>query len=138
MPKSSFKLSWKPVRRGPFYCSPACGGGCTWAAYQRAWKDARACRKRMLSKGWKIRVWENLGWHWGIHKGALSVYPSEGGVFHCMMGERIPSTGGSYLWNLPQLVDRDKDPNRLVTRQRNQCTAVMAQLTFVLKKTFDL
>jgi hypothetical protein len=28
------RARWEPIRRGPIYCAPACGGGCTWAAYQ--------------------------------------------------------------------------------------------------------
>lgn len=56
-------LSWKARRSGDLYCAPACGGRCTWAAYQKAKKDAAAFVKR-LGTGWKARVWENLGWHY--------------------------------------------------------------------------
>lgn len=54
---------YKPVRRGPIYCAPFCGAKCTWAAFQKATRDAAALCKR-LGKGWKPRVWENLGWHY--------------------------------------------------------------------------
>ena len=57
-------LNWDPVRRGDVYCSSACGGGCTWAAYQKAKREAEAmCRQW---PGFKPRIWENLGWHWEI------------------------------------------------------------------------
>ncbi len=56
------QLSWKPVRRGRVYCSTACGSGCTRAAYDSAVKAARKLARR-LGKGWKTRVWENMGWH---------------------------------------------------------------------------
>lgn len=58
-------LSWKARRSGPLYCSPACGGKCTWAAYTRANASAAALAKR-LGIGWKPRVWENLGWHYEV------------------------------------------------------------------------
>jgi hypothetical protein len=56
------ELSWEPIRKGAIYCAPACGGSCTWAAHQRAVKDASALAKE-LGVGWHSRVWENLGWH---------------------------------------------------------------------------
>lgn len=56
---------WKPQRRGAKYCSPACGFGCTWAAYQQALKEGAALAKR-LGKGWKARTWENGTWYWSV------------------------------------------------------------------------
>lgn len=55
----------KPQRRGAKYCSPACGFGCTWAAYQQAVKEGWALAKR-LGKGWKVRTWENGTWYWSV------------------------------------------------------------------------
>lgn len=60
MPKP---LSWKPVRRGALYCAPACGGGCTWAAYGEAHRKGNELARR-LGPGWSPNVWENLGWHY--------------------------------------------------------------------------
>jgi hypothetical protein len=56
------ELSWEPVRRGEVYCSPACGCGCTWEAYQEILQKAENLAKRM-GKGWTPRVWENMGWY---------------------------------------------------------------------------
>jgi hypothetical protein len=54
---------WTPVRSGHIYCSMnACGRGCTWAEHQSAQRKGRALVKK-LGRGWKVRVWENLGWH---------------------------------------------------------------------------
>lgn len=47
------------------------------AKYRRATEEsctrkaAALCKK--LGKGWKPRVWENLGWHWEVQKGNLWV-----------------------------------------------------------------
>lgn len=57
--------AWDPRRRGPFYCSPACGGRCTWDAYQKAQRSVRAL-VRSFGPGWTPRIWENFGWHWEV------------------------------------------------------------------------
>lgn len=54
---------WKPVRKGSIYCSPACGGGCTYEAFLKASLEAEKLARR-CGKGWEPRVWENLGWHY--------------------------------------------------------------------------
>jgi hypothetical protein len=65
-------LSWAPIRKGPIYCSPGCGGKCTWAAHLQAKREAARLAKR-LGPGWTPHVWENLGWHWKVQKGPLSI-----------------------------------------------------------------
>lgn len=70
---------WIPQLRGAIYCSPACGHGCTFEAFDRAYEQATTLATR-LGRGWTPRVWENLGWHFcvqGPFKG-LSVYVVNG------------------------------------------------------------
>jgi hypothetical protein len=70
------KLSWKAVRRGDIYCAPACGGNCTWSAYQSAKRSAARIVKK-LGTGWKPYVHENMGWHYcakSADDGQTSVY----------------------------------------------------------------
>ena len=55
----------KLQRRGAKYCSPACGFGCTWKAYQQALKEGAALAKR-LGKGWKAHTRENGTWYWFV------------------------------------------------------------------------
>ena len=55
--------SWKPSRCGPIYCAPACGRKCTYIAFTRATKAAAKLVVR-LGRGWKAKVFENLGWHY--------------------------------------------------------------------------
>lgn len=75
-------LSWIPKRRGKIYCSPACGGGCTYAEYLSAKTKAAKLVKR-LGRGWKPRVWENLGWHYQAVKGdVLSVSELRRDCYH--------------------------------------------------------
>jgi hypothetical protein len=88
---------------------------------QAATKAGKALLARMNGKGWKLRVWENFGWHYAVNLGPINVFP-EGGIsdpvgarFHILMNDRgNDSTGGSYQW----LVRRHfKDPNAAVRAQ---------------------
>lgn len=75
-------LSWKPKRKGLVYCSPACGAGCTHAAYTKAHKLADAlvkkCQKEAGGK-WEKRVHENLGWHYSVNLKGGNLSISENG-----------------------------------------------------------
>jgi hypothetical protein len=86
-------LSWKARRRGDLYCSPACGGACTWAAYTKAKAEAVALTKR-LGPGWKSRVWENLGWHYEARdsSGLISV-SCRGGTYTAIFNGQWVSYG---------------------------------------------
>ena len=109
--KPERELSWKPVlRAGGIYCSTACGGGCTKAAYDSAVKQAAALAKKM-GKGWKPFVHENLGWHYRVAKGR----PAHG--HHCGFLEITPphiSNGEYTAWvqTSPQFIFRNKDPKK--------------------------
>lgn len=76
----------------------------------------RALLARMKGKGWKLRVHENLGWHYCVYSGPVGVSPSRTsqGVrfFSLVAGEPEGSKGSSGLavWS-PNGTDY-KDPNR--------------------------
>lgn len=75
---------WTPVRRGERYCSPACGGGCTFAAFEEATKAAcnLLAECSTLPGTWRFRVWENLGWHFSVNNGnGISIHPNMRGDF---------------------------------------------------------
>jgi len=93
--RSSPPLSWKPIEKGKIYCSPGCGRGCTRAEYHTALREARALQ-RQCGRGWTIRVWENLGWHWELihHSGVLSLKREHAVLgpdrFTCYAGTQLP------------------------------------------------
>lgn len=60
---AAIERRWTPRRRGHIYCSPGCGAGCTFAAFERAETEAAKLAKK-LGRDWTPRVWENLGWHY--------------------------------------------------------------------------
>src|SRR6267154_1000089 len=61
--KTKHERDWTAVIRGDLYCAPACGGGCTKAAFDLATERGKALARR-LGKNWPYRVHENLGWHY--------------------------------------------------------------------------
>lgn len=61
-------LSWEPVRdqEAGTYCAPACGSRCKFTDYLAA-AQAAETTCAALGKGWRPRVWENMGWHWSVY-----------------------------------------------------------------------
>ncbi len=91
---------WKPVRNGDIYCSPACGGDCTFVDFSLANANAQLLCNRLDEstrfKGWKPHVWENLGWHFQASSpcGRISVYRhSYGKKFHYTAYLGAPQSG---------------------------------------------
>ncbi len=108
------KRDWKPVHRGTIYCSSACGGRCTWAAYKNADAKAKALAKRM-GEGWNAHVWENLGWHWEVEKGVMSV----------MLYDK---TYTCYLNTTPQFITRHTNPKTAVSNAIKELDTHLANL----------
>ncbi len=87
--KAAFpKQDWTPRRRGAIYCSPACGGNCTYAAFLAAIKAGDKLAAR-CGPGYTRRVWENLGWHFQaeISAGRLRVHRDRWDSFSAYLGE---------------------------------------------------
>lgn len=133
----SKKLSWKPIRRGTVFCSSACGAGCTYLQYLSALKAAKDCSAMMKTKGWKIRVYENMGWYWELfHKsglltvagGQLPYKQNPNSNFHAMLS---CSGGGGCD---PMFFDRKRfsDPNMAVSHRLNIARKSIARLQGLL------
>lgn len=69
---------WTPRAEGDGFCAPACGGGCRHIAFIRAVRESRDLARRM-GAGWQPDVWENLGWHYAVHKGRARILPISSG-----------------------------------------------------------
>ncbi len=110
------KLSWKPKRRGPIYCAPACGRGCTKTMYDQAVKHAKQTLRRMKTRGWEVRVWENLGWHYMLTNKlcglSLHLNYNKTGYWCMMAGHDAKNvTCGDAYFDVTQSF---KDPNQAV------------------------
>ena len=107
-------LSWEPVRTGDKYCAPACGGGCTVKMYEAAKAQGAAMLKDLKdSKGWKVEIKENLGWHVCLRKGSMSLYLDDG-RYHVLFCTDKDSIGGSSVWTENYY---HADPNKVLARQ---------------------
>lgn len=75
---------------------------------------AKRLLKRMDTKGWTVRVWENMGWHYSISCGGLTIWPSSGKPtsYHCLLSRNRPGSG-EVFWN----TGCTGDPNELVHAQ---------------------
>jgi len=96
------RLSWKPVRRGGLYCSPACGNGCTYRAYLNVVAAAKQLAKEL--PGFKPHVWENLGWHYSVVAldSRVSVY-NNFRSYNVLANLRYPNAGDPEWGNVTAL-----------------------------------
>lgn len=82
-----------------------------------ATKQGRILLKRMKGPGWKLTVWKNIGWHFKVSNGSISVHqfsPPDKRYFILMTDSKGDSSGGSYLWNVEESFT---DPNKAVRTQ---------------------
>jgi hypothetical protein len=113
--KSSFAtLNWKPRRRGLIYCSSACGSGCTHADYLLAHQEARETIRKLKTKGWKARIWENMGWHWCLVNTLCGMSLHNNGKFWTMINSEKESSHGDNGVNFSR---NHSDPNKAVAEQ---------------------
>ena len=79
---------WTPVHSGPIYCSPACGGKCTWNAYMKAYVESEQLATE-LGPRWMNGCHENLGWHvCARHRTAnVTICPTGPNQYTCYMGQ---------------------------------------------------
>jgi hypothetical protein len=126
-------LSWTPKRQGNRYCAPACGRGCTIGEFRRAERQAlkMAARLSLVQtdvKGgrWKIRVHENLGWHWSVSKG-LVVLHADGGNSYSAFLEIAGPWGGN-------LVVSARSPHGAVKAVLSQARAQLKPMTALAKR----
>lgn len=108
---------------------------------QEAITLGRALRKRMRGAGWLLRVWQNLGWHYAVHRGTVNVYVSH-------PDRRFPRDRRSY-WTLmggdgfgkPELTDPShphfSDPNKAVAAQTKFALTYIGSLQAMVDALLD-
>ncbi len=74
--------------------------------------------KRMKGKGWLLRVWENLGWHYSVHLFNLTLsehlYRSKKSYSALLITNESFAGSGEVFWSDKESFD---DPNEAVTHQ---------------------
>lgn len=105
---------WTPIRSGNVYCSPACGGGCTVAAYKSASRKAKALAQKLGIDNWSPVVSENLYWFYHVecNSAPISIYPHGRDEFWCTTADSIGlqfcDTGKTPAGALARVIDRLK------------------------------
>ena len=117
---------WTPVRSGPRYCSPACGGNCTHMAYLEAQVEAQQLLDDLGpptggGQAWEKRVHENLGWHASVrlivnNKVYASVHKGTQG-YVC------------YIETNPQFLGSGKSPRAAVKHALDKLVTAQEELT---------
>jgi hypothetical protein len=80
-----------------------------------AYREAREKRSLLKdAKKWKIGVWENLGWHWALHKGRMSLHYSDGKFFALLASNDEYVGVGATFWSTRY---HSTNPNRVVSAQ---------------------
>lgn len=90
-------------------------------------RDGKRCLKKLHGTGWKLWVYENLGWHWRISNGSFTVYSSWKGYYWAML---VPSYS---LWterNHPDYID----PNKAVRRALEYAKPFVQEYVDILAK----
>ena len=96
-------------------------------------RHGKVLLRRMKGTGWKLEVWENLGWHYCVVNGNLTVYASEymdGISYTALLGDEGPHAGLP-LWSSHF---SSKDPNEVARNQLEIAEDTVKRLTTVVKK----
>ena len=114
-------MDWTPIRRGGIYCSPLCGGGCTYAAFVKAIKDGDILATQ-CGPGYTRHVHENLGWHFGAISPCRRMFVTKGGTraFTAYLGAK-DSYSGHY-------VGRGTTPRLAIQDAINVCKADLERI----------
>ncbi len=123
-----YALRWQPLKKGLVYCAPACGANCTFEAFEKAKQDAAALCERM-GKGWKPRVWENMGWYYEAQKGCASVHPDRDGEYTVFINSTVLHNPPSKMGYMTQFIVSGKDPKKAFAQALKKGHAFVAAVT---------
>ena len=82
---------------------------------KQATSQGQALLKRMNGKGWKLRVWENLGWHYDIYLLGLTVHHPGKNYSTLLSSDPENYSGSGEIYWTPE--KSFKDPNKAVEHQ---------------------
>jgi hypothetical protein len=115
----------------------------TYSSKAAAQKRAEQLRKQMQGKGWKIRVHENMGWHFNLRLGPVQLHEeSMNGKkwYFCLIGTDLVSSGGLAMWTDSEAHQRasSKDPNKCVQHAIEFARAIINMHSDNLKIAEDM
>jgi len=87
---------------------------------EKAEAEGNALLARMKGRGWKLRVWQNFGWHYSIYNGSMNVHPTQNSClerYYTLLGDNKHKHAGCVFWSMNGKTY--KDPNDAVEEQLN-------------------
>lgn len=98
---------------------------------EQATKKGKALLKRMVGDGWKLRVWENLGWHFSVSLLNLTIFDDCGNDYSAFLTTDESHRGsGEMFWSPGKSF---ADPNKAVKYQLK----IAQDFTNVCQKTIS-
>lgn len=98
---------------------------------EQAEKWAKKTLAMMNGKGWKLRIWENLGWHYCVeNKNGLCVSPSVGNEYFASLNEDC--CGDLGVWHFGTKIF--KNPNDAVNEKLKDARKVVDELNAMVTK----
>jgi len=82
-------------------------------------------------KGWKVNVWENLGWHLSFIKGNFDLHYSPDGDYFMAFLSPDNMHGDSIFWHENY---SNKDPNKVIARKLKVAKAFVKRCQDVIAK----
>lgn len=83
------------------------------AGRAKAVREATQTLARLSGAGWRIELWHNLVWCWGIRRGPLSLSSNRGSGYTTLFSFSTPGAGESRFL----VRESFKDPNKAVRKQ---------------------
>lgn len=88
--------------------------------------------RRMKTPGWKTRLWKNLGWHYSLQNGFVSLHVSSaiigGDHYFAMVDYDEGGSGGLSMWTKSNS-SSFKDPNKAVEAAITYALPIMDHIT---------
>lgn len=82
---------------------------------EEAERRAKALKRKMKTRRWVIHIWENIGWHYCIDNGFISIFPSGiDTLYFPMMSTQLGDHATPPYWYVNRLFS---DPNEAVKVQ---------------------
>jgi hypothetical protein len=96
---------------------------------KEAERRGRALLKQMKGRGWQLRVWENLGWHYSVYNEGVDVHPVHPVQEKTTATRYYALPRPSYsFWCLEGNRGVVRDPNKAVKMAVAECRRVVNDL----------
>jgi len=105
-------------------------------------EKANALKSKMTGKGWKIRVWQNLGWHYSIYSGNVAIHPAcafkTKKYFACVSNlTDDPPVSALALWHEVKLFENPNDAAEHAVKKAREAVAELNRAVEFAEKSIQ-